>query len=657
MSKKSLKNLRAFNGIVSGLLITALYVSVTFCLSSCQDSILESLEDSGTDNQVEINFPQFNPTTNSPDQPDITLELFQFTDKLLKKKLTANITQGDRIAFEKENGTKIYAIYGCSVRVLEGVTEEETFVTTKVSSEGMNSAPIFFTGAEELDPDKNSLNIAMNRGVARIDVNNTDPKLKITEVTVSDAAKESYIFPAEDGVCESESISYARDFEGIRGLEKGVMTLFETAHPVTIVLKGISSGEPVELTVQTPAIKRNKVYTVSLTSDTPDETFTVRTDIIITDWEEGDDYCAGPDTANGITLDQEASTFPSNTKYDPTTGIIDVQADGTESLRLAFRSDLRIDIDNITLTGDWVEKDSLSEKGAFTIIDSTVTESGNDIITTYKVKILPQLVCRSEYIIDLGLRKASMVSVYDHLRIRVAEHPNQIQTVMMGGIEWMCFNATSQKLEDQIFPVEGATVESMYNDHYVDCVGNYFQYGKPNPFSPWTSNNPNQYADETRDIPWKTPSKMPLPEGYHVASANEWKAIMPNGIVLPSAWMTASGDSIKGTVVTLPGTLVTPSTATNNKNFKMRYVLLESVTTGNKMFIPIAGIKPNNTAEVPGHGNLGFDLRTSYWLAEDRYCWLIDYKATADNLDGATASQNRWNYDGFVLVRGVKDPK
>lgn len=657
MSQKSLRNLLALNGKVPGLLITALFVSVTLCLTSCHDSILESLEDTGTENQVEVNFPQFNPASNSPDQPDITLELFQFTDKLLKKKLTANLTQGDLIAFEKESGTKIYALYGYSIKVVEGVTEEDSFVTTKVSSEGMNSAPVFFTGAEGIDPESNSLNIPMNRGIARIDVNNTDPKLKITEITVEDAAKESYLFPAAEGVCESESISYTRDFEGIRGLEKGVMTLFETAHPVTIILKGVSSGEPIEITVQTPVIKRNKVYTVSLTSDTPDETFTVKTDIVVTDWEEGDDFGIAPDCANGITLDQEASTFPSNTKYDPLTGIIDVQADGTESLRLAFRSDLRIDIDSFTLTGDWVEKDSLVDRGAFSVLNTTVAESGNGIITTYTVKILPQLICRSEYVIDLGLRKASMVSVYDHLRIRVAEHPKQIQTVKMGGVEWMCFNATSQNLEDQIFPVDGTDVETMYKEHYVDCVGNYFQYGKPNPFSPWTSNNPNQYADETRDIPWKTPSKMPLPEGYHVASANEWKAIMPNNVILPSSWMTASGDSIKGTVVTLPGTLVTPSTATNNKNFKMRYVLLESVTTGNKMFIPIAGIKPNNTAEVPGHGNLGFDLRTSYWLSEDRYCWLIDYKATADNQDGATASQNRWNYDGFVLVRGVKDPK
>ncbi|MDE6076811.1 MAG: hypothetical protein K2G29_03690, partial [Muribaculaceae bacterium] len=271
------------------------------------------------------------------------------------------------------------------------------------------------------------------------------------------------------------------------------------------------------------------------------------------------------------------------------------------------------------------------------------------------VKIMPQLICRSEYVADFGIRKASMVSVYDHVKLRVAEHPKQIKTVFIGGSEWMCFNATSSNLEEQIFPVDGLSVEEMYDQHYVDCVGNYFQYGKPNPFSPWTSNNPNEFAEQTRNIPWNSPEAMPLPEGYHVASAAEWKALMPNGITLPAAWMTASGDSIKGSVVTLPGTLETPSTATNARNFKMRYILFESVTTGNKLIVPLAGLKANNTAEVPGHGNLGFDLRTSYWLMDDRYTWLIDYKATENGEDGAVLKQDRWSYDGFVPVRGIKD--
>ena len=640
---------RALNASFAVMIGTGL-VAVT----ACQDAAVEAPSGASGGDFVSVKLP--NLSAPSATDAGVTVELFHFSRQMLKGKVTVTVPQTDPVTLEKEEESRIYALSGYSIDTKVADSGEELFAHTLIQSpEGAQSAPMFFSGVAELDIAEDDLSVPLTRGVARIDVNNTDAGLQIKSVTVSDAAAASYIFPLEESVCESNVVTYSRDFEGIRGLEKGVITLFESANPATVTITGTSDGEPVEIVMKTPAVKRNKVYTVTLTPTDPNQTATVKGTITVADWEEGDDYNPGPDTSHGIMLDIAASAFPANVKYDEVTGIVDVPAEGLEDLRLAFRSDLRIDIDNFTLSGEWVEKDSLADRGAFTINNYKVTESGNDIITTYSVKIKPQLICRSEYLIDLGVRKASMVSVYDHVRIRVAPHPKQIHTVKMAGMEWMCFNATSKNLEDQIFPLEGVSVEEMYNEHYVDCVGNYFQYGKENPFSPWTSNNPNQFADQPRDIPWKTEGRMPLPEGYHVSSAAEWKALMPNGIVLPASWMTASGDSIKGSLVTLPGTLETPSAATNKKNFKMRYVLLESVTTGNKLYVPLAGIKPNNTAEVPGHGNLGFDLRTSYWLADDRYCWLIDYKATADKEDGAAASQNRWNYDGFMLVRGVKD--
>lgn len=652
MYYKTLKTPGAALMIGAGLLIFV----------ACQESSVDSptrLEDGGS---VIVRLPSFAPASSATGS---TAELFQFSKGLLKQKTVLDLPQTDDVTFSKAPETKIYALSGYSIDAKEGAAEDTFLLTTITVPEDAQGAPIFFSSVTELPEEEGSLNLEMLRGVARIDINNADADFKIANVSVAGAAASSYIFPVEGSVCETATVDYTRDYsEGIYGLEKGVFTLFESATPLTVTISGERGGESVEVVMETPAIKRNKVYTVSLKEKEPDDPIipddpsdpvVVKATISVADWEDGDAYNPGPDTTHGIKLDLEACAFPANVNYDEATGIIEVPASGLNDLHLAFRSDLRIDIDNVTLTGDWVERDSLVDRGAFTINNYKVTESGNDIITTYSVKILPQLICRSEYFIDLGIRKASMVSVYDHLRLRVAQHPNQIQTVKMAGVEWMCFNATSMNLEDQIFPIEGATIEEMYNEHYVDCVGNYFQFGKENPFSPWTSNDPNQFADQARDIPWKTVGRMPLPEGYHVASAAEWKALMPNGITLPAAWMTESGDSIKGSVVTLPGTLVTPSAATNSKNFKMRYVLLESVTTGNKLYVPLAGIKANNNAEVPGHGKLGFDLRTSYWLAEDRYCWLIDYKATPENEDGAVASQNRWNYDGFMLVRGVKD--
>lgn len=589
------------------------------------------------------------------------VELFQFAEGKLKKKLVAPVySEENPLVFTKLQDSRIYAVSGYSVDAREGETDEETFLHTTVSvSADATSAPIFYSSVTEVGEDDRSLDIEMMRGVARIDVKNADPDLVIESVVVSDVPVSSYIFPIDGKVFDSERTSFSRSFsEGLTGTEKGVFTVYESAVPVTLTIRGTVKGESYQEMAEIPAVVRNKVYTLRLTpdewEDPGDKPVKVKPVITVSDWEDADGPAVGPNTEKGLGFDPDLNQLPANVSYDAATGVIHLPASGLEDFRLSFKSDMRVDIDTIMLSGPDVERDGLIGK-ACTVRNRTVVENGNDIITTYSLKVLPQLICRAEYKIDLRIRKASMVSGYDYVNLIVAAHPKQIQTVKIGGREWMCFNAMSTELEDQIFPIEGTSIDEMYNEHFVDCIGNYFQYGKENPFSPWTSNDPNQFADQTRDIPWQTAGRMPLPEGYHVASANDWKALMPNGITLPDTWETESGETIKGTVVTLPGTLVTTSANVNKQNFLMRYVLFESLTTGAKLYVPIAGLKSNNNAEIPGVGAYKFHLRSAYWIMEDRYIWLIDYKATADKEDGAVLQQNRWNYDGFLLVRGVKD--
>ncbi|MBD5358104.1 MAG: hypothetical protein HDR88_14060 [Bacteroides sp.] len=661
MNKKSFRHRRGSIPTMLKIPVASLMGVGIISLSACQESSLDNPVESAGGDVVVVKLPQFNASSSSTGETNVSVELFQFTNQLLKKKLIVDGSQEDPVVLDKESSTKVFAVYGYSIDAIEGKTDEESFSLTKISSEGMSSAPIFFSSVEELDPEANSLNVSMTRGVARIDINNAKENLQIETLTVENAAAESYVFPVEGSVCESATLTYSCNFDGLQGLKKGVVTLFESANPVTVTLTGLADGEPVEITMQTPAIKRNKVYTVSLASDTPvnpddpGQTTTVKSTITVADWEDGDDYSPAPDATNGIKLDVEASAFPENVTYDEATATIDVPADGFDDFKIVFRSDLRIDIDNFTLNGDWVEKDSLVSRGAFSINNYKVTESGDDILTTYSLKILPQLVARSEYVIDLGVRKASMANVYDHVKIRVAQHPDQVHTVNIAGHEWMCFNATSNNIEEQIFPIRGTSVDEMYNEHFFDCLGMYFQYGKENPFSPWTSNDPAQFAEQTRDIPWKSVDRMPLPEGYHVPSLTEWKDLIPHNTTIPASYMTPSGDSIKATVVTLPGTLVTPSEAANARNFKMRYVLFESITTGAKLYLPIMGLKSNTKDEVPGMRGYNYDVRTSYWAAEERYIWLIDYKTLDGGVEGALLQQNRWNADGFLPVRGIKD--
>lgn len=631
-----------------------LILGATFSgLIGCRESAPDIPDNPTPEPSITVRLKNFMATSEAAQD----VEIFQFTDGTLKKKIVSNNSDEEAVnVFTKEENARIYALYGFSIDAVEGSTDEETFAKTIVTiSSDSQSAPVFYTAIAEPDNLTDQLEMELLRGVARIDINNSDESLKIQGVEISNVPVSTYIFPGNESTCESLYTSWSRNFpENINGIETGVFTLFESEKPVKITFNAMQHGKPTELIAEVPTVKRNKVYTIRFVPDPTSDMLQVKPVVTISDWEAGDDVPGGPDAKNAPELDLANSVLPSNVKYDDVTGIINVPASGSESLKLAFRSDVRVEIDTIQLTGADVERDALAGR-ACTISGRKVEEKDNAVITTYDLKILPQLICRAEYNIAIRIRKASMVSSYDYITLHVAEHPQQIETVKIGGREWMCYNATSSNLEDQIFSLEGTTVEEMYNEHYVDCIGMYFQYGKPNPFSPWTSNDPNQFADQTRNIPWKSPESMPLPPGYHVASAADWKALMPNGVVLPDTYLSESGDSIRGSVVTLPGYIETPSANANRQKLLMRYVLFESLTTGAKLYIPIAGVKANTTNEVPGHGGYAFQNRTAYWIQEDRYTWLIDYKATADKKDGAILKQDRWSYDGFLLVRGVKD--
>lgn len=220
----------------------------------------------------------------------------------------------------------------------------------------------------------------------------------------------------------------------------------------------------------------------------------------------------------------------------------------------------------------------------------------------------------------------------------------------------MCFNAVSQDPEEQIYLPNGMTVEKMYHNGFVDCIGNLFQYGRPNPFSPWKAYDPNMFADQKRDTPWEKQSMMPLPKGFHVPSKQEWQDLIPEGTIIPASYRTSSGDSIHAMIITVDGTLDgTPSAATNAQNYLQRGVLFESVMTGARLFLPMAGIKMNTNAEIPTDPKFRFDTKSGYWMKEDRNVMFLEFEKLGDSSDGILFERGSWYADGFVLLRGIKD--
>ena len=220
----------------------------------------------------------------------------------------------------------------------------------------------------------------------------------------------------------------------------------------------------------------------------------------------------------------------------------------------------------------------------------------------------------------------------------------------------MCFNAVSQDPEEQIYLPKGLTSKDMYRARFVDCLGNLIQYGRPNPFSPWKAYDPNMFVGQKRDTPWQRKSMMPLPKGYHVATAAEWEDLIPAGTVIPASYRTRTGDSIRASIVTAPDILDdTPSAVTNAQRYMKRGVLFESITTGARLFLPMAGIKTNTSCEIPTDPNFRFDTRSGYWMSDRQQVMLLQYERRGDDSYGIQLRHSAWNADGFVMVRGIRD--
>lgn len=489
------------------------------------------------------------------------------------------------------------------------------------------------------------LALDMVRLAARIDiVNEADEKVFVNEVKIDNVPESTYIFKGEKAY-DGKVIGLGYTFpEAFQGRKEGVFTVFESDKPLSVRIRGNYGDVPMDMTTELPSIERNKVYTLQVVNvgSKIETTFQVK------DWEEGETVGAGADTSKGICINPEFSVIPEGVTVNYDKNIVTVPYTGAEEIKLAFKNDTKVVLSS---TSGATESAKIKENKTETL--------GDGYLSSVNVGINTQGKGRLGYSVFLHFRNALMSQSYDFVEIRVEPSPYQIETVKIGGHEWMCFNATSQDLDDQIYILDGLdSVEEMYKKRFAESVGNFFQYGRAEGYSPWSSNDPAanplpEGDDRANHIPWSKEGFMPLPEGYHVASFAEWEDLIPAGTAIPSEYTCKSGEKIRAKVVTLPGTLTTSNANVNKQNFKMRYVEFESLDTGNKLIVPICSNKSNSKNDVPGYNNR-YENRVTYWVSNDRGVWLIDWK-DVDGTDGAQLSESKWHYDGFCPVRGIKD--
>lgn len=578
------------------------------------------------------------------------LSVFQFgTDNLFSKSIL-NSYNPEAINLVKGSTKTLYCVSGIELEATEEISEAEFALSTVGTAEGDNTAPLFLSGWSSLEASQMDCEISMTRGVARIDLDARDADMEIKSITVDNAPSATYVFTTAKGVLDAPTTVYTHEYAvAPDDVENGVFMLFESNKEVNITVHGTVDGVDIDVPASLPSVERNKVYTLRVY----DKNASVKAVFSVTDWEDGGLVAGKPDTVNRLFFDMENSVFPEGVVVDYDRNIIDVPSTGVTGMKIAFRTDLRVNVDSVYYTGARVEVDSIKEKFVKIGVQKPVNND-TGVITTVDVDIDGQLKGRPEYEIKIGLRKMNMSISYDNIIIRVPESPYQIQTVEIGGSTWMAFNATTPDLAEQVFPEIGQTVEETYQQNWAYAIGNFFQYGRQKGYSPWTANDPNGNEDTPRNIPWTDPACMPVPEGYHVATEAEWSALLPSGVQIPSTYTAGNGETIKVEVVELPETLSdSPSESANKANLLMRYIRFESQDTHNVLCIPICGMKTASTAEYPGGGR-ALHAWGCFWISADRYTWLFQIGGTAGALT-SSHGRDRWNYNGFVPVRGVKN--
>ena len=177
----------------------------------------------------------------------------------------------------------------------------------------------------------------------------------------------------------------------------------------------------------------------------------------------------------------------------------------------------------------------------------------------------------------------------------MAPSDKQIETVEMGGSTWMAFNARSRDLEDQVYPLDGATVEEMYHTGWISSIGGLFQYGRKYMYVPWQGYSPsNNLGNQTADAPWQNDTHMPCPEGYRVPTRSELNSLLPKGQEIPGTYTAGNGEKITATLHIGEGTLTTPTGVTGTQH----YVKFTSEDTGRYLIIPLAGGKATSLPAI-----------------------------------------------------------
>ena len=408
--------------------------------------------------------------------------------------------------------------------------------------------------------------------------------------------------------------------------------LYETADPVRMTVYGSYNNIPITASTEISSILRNKVYKLQVANAGA----SIKLTLAVREWEKGGTTESNPDVNERILMNRDYSVFPNGTTADFNLNKINLPGEGA-SFTMAFLSDSKVDVAYLMgMTND------------ITVGTPAVSFEGSKVCTRIPITVVEQGRGKLPYRVKVGLKSALREQAYDYVELEVAGSRHQIQTATLAGITWMQFNARSRNLEDQIYPIDGASVSFMYENNWLSTVGGLFQWGRMHMYTPWMSGTNNE-GNQVQDNPWVNATHVPCPEGYRVPTRNELKTILPDNLTIPGSH-TVNGETID---VTLHRSTIQPP-AVNGVSVLARYIKLTSRESGQSLYLPLGGNKGDkSTTTNPNFGH-GF----TYWCNEYSG-WGYSYGIRFWPGGGGTSATMTANYtqpaEAFAYLRCVKE--
>lgn len=565
-----------------------------------------------------------------------SVNVFHFKGDEFLMRTDVDDPYAENIGIPNQGTTRIYCVSGSELTADENLKESDFVLTTITSPANADSAPLFYSATADLDEgvlESRQLTVELKRGVARIDfINDANSNIEIKQVVVEDAPASTFVF-ACDSMPDEATVRYSHEFsEPFYGSEVALFTLFESNNPVHVRIIGDYGDTPINIRTTLPTVERNKVYTLQ----TVNVNSTVEGAFTIKDWEAGKSVGAVPSSTN-ILIDQINSVVPEGVEVDYTTNTVTVPFDGAKNIKLAFLAKTKVSVSSI---------DGEISSAKVSANEPVKVEEG--YISSFNLTVDP----------NKGLAYTVIINVKDEegrhnfIEVNVLNNPTRtIETVEIAGATWMAFNCSGPDLDKQIYPVDGLSVEDTYINNWVGAVGSLYQFGRQYSYIPYMGYNPvNNLGNQTQDMPWVNYSHMPCPEGYHVATLEEFRTLCPSGTMVPSTYTAGNGESITVTVHKIEGDLVTPTKVGGVG----RYMKFKSNVTGNELILPIAGYKGDKS----GTSNPTFGKDAVYWTNSCISCMgghARGFRFMFNWGDEAKMEEFQFAMEAFAYVRAIKN--